>query len=189
MDISAYLYTFISLSITIGVGGLLNHIHKLLRIRNNVNWHWLPLLWALVVFLTLFHIWFGLYDHLNNKLTETGGGVIIFLLPVIFILLLSKVVLPDNPSKEGVNLKEWYFKQKNYMTILLILNLISFSFVKYFEKFDSLTPVDEFNYILITITLGLYLILFFTKRIWIHTIVATFILLIAVFLLVEQRFI
>jgi len=187
MDIYTYLYTFISLSITIGVGGLLNHIHKLLRIRNNVTWHWLPLIWALIVFLILFHVWFSLYDHLNNNLTQTGGGVILLFLPVIFVLLLSKAVLPDEPSKEGINLKEWYFKQKNYMTILLILNWISFSFVKYFEKSDTSILLNKSIFIFLTITLILYVILFFTKKVWIHTIVASIILFNTILILAEQK--
>jgi len=190
MDIYTYLYTFISLSITIGVGGLLTHIHKLLRIRNNVTWHWLPLIWALIVFLILFHVWFGLYDHLlYNNLTKTGGGVILLFLPIFFVLLLSKAVLPDNPPEEGINLKEWYFGQKNYMTILLILNWISFSFVKYFENFDTSTQFSTPIFILLAITLILYLVLFLTKKVWIHTFVASIILFVTIFILVEQRFI
>ena len=46
-----YLLTFISIIIALGVSELLFSLHKLLKIRNGVKWHWIPLAWSLSLFL------------------------------------------------------------------------------------------------------------------------------------------
>ena len=187
MDKFDYLFTFISLTITIGISGLLNNLNNLLKLRDQVKWHWLPLGWSLIILLALIQIWFSLFYHLDNELTETAGGFFMLFLPVIFVLLTSMAVLPNKPSEEGLDLKNWYFKQKNYLIILLILSWISYLNVKLFEEVYVLTQFHISKYVLAIIPLILYVILLNTKKVWVHSVVVFSYLTVIIYILTEQR--
>jgi len=181
-----YLLTFISIIIALGVSDLLFSLHKLLRIRSEVKWHWIPLAWALCLFLAIINIWFGIHYYLDDKLSETAGGFILLILPVIFILMLSMAILPDNPGKDGKNLLEWYFKNKSYIFSLFILNVVSFLFIRIFEQFHLTGTFNSQRLTLLIPTL-IYACLISTRNIWVHSILTVLHLAMFTFIVINQR--
>ena len=172
-----YLLTFISIIIALGVSDLLFSLHKLLKIRNEVKWHWIPLAWALCLFLAIINLWFGVHYYLDDKLSETAGGFVLLLLPIIFLLMLSMAILPDDPDKDGKNLLDWYFKNKNYIFSLFILNVASFLFVRIFEQYQ-LTGTFDSQRLFLLVPTSIYVILILTRNIWVHSIFTALYLLI-----------
>lgn len=179
MNKFSFLLTFISLFVAIGISDLLLSFHKLLRIRTQIKWYWLLMIWAFIILLLVLNLWFGIYHYFQLDLINTSGGFFIFLLPIIFLLLTSFAILPDKPVP-GLNLKDWYFKQKNYIFTLLLLNLVSFSVIKVIQSgFQTLVPLS--------VIIALISVLIFTKKQWIHVVVSLlFLTLICIMMLTQE---
>ena len=186
MSKTEYLLTFISIIIALGVSDLLFSLHKLLRIRSEVKWHWIPLAWTLILFLAIINIWFGIHHYLDDRLSETAGGFVILLLPVIFVLMLSMAILPDDPSKDGKNLLDWYFRNKNYIFTLFILNIVTFLFIRIFEQYHLTGTFNSQRLMLLMPTL-IYVILISTRKVWVHSIFTGIHLALFVFVVMNQR--
>ena len=179
MNKFSFLITFISLFVALGISDLLISLHKLLRIRKQVKWYWLLMLWAFIILLFVINMWFGIYHYFNIELINTSGGFFVFLLPIIFLLLASFAVLPDKPQP-NINLREWYFNQKSYIFTLLLLNFISFAIVKVIRNgFQVLLPLSVIITLLIT--------LIFTKKQWVHITITIIFLILTVFMMITQE--
>ena len=181
-----YLLTFISIIIAIGVSDMLFSLHKLLRIRHEVKWHWIPLAWALCVFLMIINLWFGIHHYLDDKLSETAAGFVFLLMPVIFVLILSMAILPDNPSKDGKNLLDWYFRNKNYIFSLFILNILAFLFIRIFEQYHLTGEFNSQRLFLLIPTI-IYGVLIASRNIWVHSIFTAVYLVVITLSIVGQR--
>ena len=179
MNKFSFFITFISLFVAIGISDLLLSLHKLIRIRKEIKWYWLLMLWALIILLLVMNMWFGIYHYFDMALVNTSGGFFIFILPIIFLLLASFAILPDKP-KPGIDLKDWYFNQKTYIFSLLLLNFISFSVVKALQiGIQALVPLS--------IVTGLMAALIFTKKQWIHVTIAIMFLVFTILLMINQK--
>ncbi len=179
MNKFSFLITFISLFVALGISDLLISLHKLLRIRKQVKWYWLLMLWAFIILLLVINMWFGIYHYFNMELINTSGGFFVFLLPIIFLLLASFAVLPDRPET-NINLRDWYFNQKSYIFTLLLLNFISFAVVKVIRNgFQVLIPLS----VIITFLIALI----FTKKQWVHITITIIFLILSVFMMITQE--
>ena len=180
-----YLLTFISILIALGVSDIFVSLHKLLRVRNDIRWHWIPLTWAFIIFLSAINIWFAIHFYLDGVLSNTAGGFILLIAPIICILLLSMAVLPENPLEDGKNLLGWYFKQKNYIFSLFLLNWLSFVAVRLVQQYDAAVPL-VWGQISLIIPALIFVVLISNRKYWIHAIL-TILVAIAFFMEVASQ--
>lgn len=66
----------------------------------------------------ILNIWLPLHMWLNGTLSQTAGGFVLLLLPVIFVLLLCLAIFPDDPRQESKDLLAWYFEHNNFLFAL-----------------------------------------------------------------------
>lgn len=143
-------------------------IHRLIRKRKQVKWHWLPLVTAWYLFVIVLKNWWDLTfiqqsSEWMNILFFIAYGHLLFL-----IYLLVSNALPDYVDKEGVDLKQYYFQNHRTFWGLMgsvILVSISIGIVRRLHVSQSFNIADMFgNMILIGLTVGLAII----KRNWFH---------------------
>lgn len=164
------LITFIAILAGLGLTDLLHSFHRLLRKRDVIKWHWLPIAHTFMSFQAMIIIWYNIKSDLNSPLIETSLGFFIWLVPIILILLVMLAVLPDQESEAGFDLLEWYFNQRQYYFLLLTLFVLSYTFNRY------LMLEHKAGWYLPLVMAVVYIVLIFTKNYWVH-VLATLLLL------------
>lgn len=164
------LITFIAILAGLGLTDLIHSLHRLLRIRKEIKWHWIPLAHTFMSFQAMIIIWYNIRAELNSPLIETSLGFFVWLIPIILILLVMLAVLPDKESKPGFNLLDWYFAQHKYYFTLLTIFVFSYTFNR-----SLMFETNPAWYLPLILSL-IYILLIFSKRYWVHAIATLFLL-------------
>ncbi len=161
-------------------------LHKLIRRRKTVQWHWLPLLVTWYLFLIILKNWWDLAFFQNS----TEWMNILFFLAyghlLVLIFLSVSTVLPDDIQQNGINLKDYYFKNHRYFWGLMTSVVVVSIFIRYFKL---LILGEAFNFLII-ITNGIFilliLILAISKKYWVHATIVSFLVLAIIFEIVHK---
>jgi len=157
--------------------------HKLIRVRKIVKWHWLPLLSAWYLFLTILYNWWGLSSAQNST-----GSISIYLFLahghlLLLTFLLVSTALPDQIDKNGIDLKTYYFKNHRYfwglMSSVVIISIL-INFFKQFHRLGSLNIL--FTFLTVSILPILTITLAISKRYWVH---ATILIILVIGIILE----
>jgi len=127
----------VSMLITIVFGLMLTElfvsVHRLIRNRQRVRWHWLPLLVSWYVLVTILKNWWG-FVFGGDDGAWASGWVFFFYGHLLFLLyLVVSAVLPDEVPADGLDLQEYYFETRRYFWGLLAgvnLLLLVFSLLR-----------------------------------------------------------
>jgi len=119
---SPFEYELILVTIIVGLAitDKLVSLHRLLRSRTKVRWHWLPLVAALLVLLTLLQFWWGFYRLGRTEIWGQYGAFLLLLLQLILMFLLACAALPDD-EREGADLQAYYAHNRRYFWTLFSL--------------------------------------------------------------------
>ena len=117
-DLFAYIAAFISIMLAIALTDMVQSVHRLLRDRARVRWDVLTPLLAVWVFMWVVSEFFSLlFDARYDRLTFYG---LVGLLAVPTLsALLAFAVLPDKVPAEGLDLREFYYRNLSYFVVLL----------------------------------------------------------------------
>jgi hypothetical protein len=131
MDYSSYLRVLLSVWVGLGLGQVVQALHRLARFKGQVHWNWIPLVWAVLAFLMFVQTWWVYFKFLQSPL---WANLFAFLLPLsIFVVLylICASALPDVsklPEGAVVDLNAFYFAQHRYFfslwAVVLALALI-----------------------------------------------------------------
>lgn len=143
MDHSSYLRVLLSVWVGLGLGQLVQGLHRLARFKGTIQWDWLPVTWAVFAFLMFVQTWWAYFTLLQSPL---WANLFAFLLPLtVFVLLylICASALPEItkvPEGGVVDLKAHYLGQHRYFFglwgLLLTLAVIISSLVR--GRFDLL---------------------------------------------------
>ncbi|MCC8361631.1 hypothetical protein LK996_00845 [Lysobacter sp. A6] len=116
---SPFEYELVLVTIIVGLAitDKLVSLHRLLRSRTKVHWHWLPLIAALLVLLTLLQFWWGFYRLGRIEVWNQYGAFLLLLLQLILMFLLACAALPDD-ERDGFDLAEYYARNRRYFWTL-----------------------------------------------------------------------
>ncbi len=95
-------------------------IHKLLRARKIIKWHWLPILSVWYLFLMIVKNWWSLGVPQGSELQMDYSIFIIYSHFLILYYLLVSASLPDEIPHKGVDLKDYYFQNRKYFWGLMV---------------------------------------------------------------------
>jgi hypothetical protein len=117
MDYPSYLRVLLSVWVGLGLGQLVQALHKLARFHGEVKWDWLPLTWAALAFLMFVQTWWAYFLIIQSTL---WANLFAFLLPLsIFVILylICASALPDvskMAERAPVDLRSFYTAQHRY---------------------------------------------------------------------------
>lgn len=119
---SPFEYSLILVTIIVGLAitDMLVSLHRLLRSRTQVRWHWLPLVAALLVLLTLLQFWWGFYRLGRVEVWNQYGAFLLLLLQLILMFLLACAALPDD-ERDRLDLAQYYEHNRRYFWTLFSL--------------------------------------------------------------------
>ena len=87
-----YIAALLSIVVGLGLTDLAQSLRELVRPRREVDWHWLPLLWAATTFLLAVQIWWNSFSFLTGA---TPAFFIAYLLTFLLLYLACAFALPD----------------------------------------------------------------------------------------------
>lgn len=161
-------------------------LHKLIRVRKTVKWHWFPLLASWYLFLIIIKNWWDLAIPENNLKEYSIVFFVVYGHLLLLFYLLVSVVLPDKIQKKGINLKEYYFQNHRYFWgLMTAVGLISI-LITVIPKLIEASPLNIKNIIVNIIFLLMTILLAISKRYWIHFVLLVFFTLITILGIVQR---
>ena len=143
--------------------------HKLIRYRKTVKWHWLPLLAAWYLFLTILKNWWGL-SPLQSSTDSMNIYFFIAYGHLLFLtFLLVSTALPDVIEKNGIELKSYYFNNQRYFWGLMSSVVVLSILINFIKRFHQLGQSDIFTFLAVIILPILTITLAISKRYWVHS--------------------
>ncbi len=115
-----YLTTFIAIIIGLGLADLLGSAYRLTQSRSRIRLHWLPLTWALIIFLLVMIFYWTFFRIGQLELWRNMFAFLFLLIAPVLLFLLSANALPDEIPSEGVfDLERFYFERPRGFFLLL----------------------------------------------------------------------
>jgi hypothetical protein len=128
MDAFGYLSVLLSIIIGLGITQLLTATGRLIRHRDRVRIHWLPVLWATVLLLIYIQVWWSMYG-LRLRRDWTFLAFCIVLLQTATLYVMAAVVIPEQVDEVGVDL-EAYFERHHRWFYSFFLATLAISVLK-----------------------------------------------------------
>lgn len=123
MSRTEHLLVLLSIVAGLAITDLLQSLHRLVRAGSRVRWHWLPLVWAVLLFVGVIQFWWAYYRIIRAPI---WSNLFAFLLPLttfVVLYLLCAAALPDPEAGESIDLETFYFSdtQRRWFFGLLAL--------------------------------------------------------------------
>ena len=109
MTASEYVAAFASIILALAVTDLATSMHRLLRARGRVGWHWLPLSLALLIRSARWNFWWVFFDVWRSRTSFTLGGFLPDFLTLLLLFFIASAALPDDVPAEELDLDSYYF--------------------------------------------------------------------------------
>ncbi|MFL5613187.1 MAG: hypothetical protein ACJ796_05945 [Gemmatimonadaceae bacterium] len=94
MDAFSYLSVLLSIILGLGLTQILTAVGRLIRHRERVRIHWLPLVWAGVLLLIYVQVWWSMYGlRLRSDWTFLAFGIVLAQTATLY--LMAAVALPE----------------------------------------------------------------------------------------------
>ncbi len=174
MTQSEYILPFVSIIYSLSAADLLVSLHRLLINRAAVNWHFLPLLWALVCFLMIINGWWGMFHITATVQIEHALDLLLLSLLPITTFFFSALALPHDVPREGLVMKRYFMDHVKPFYITLIAYLVIIPLV--FSHLAA-TEINLQNILANSVLCLCLLAMVFVKNIKAHTVLALLVLL------------
>lgn len=119
MTYSSNIATLITIVFGLMLTELFVSVHRLIRSRRRVRWHWLPLLVSWYVLVTILKNWWGFVFNGSEGAWGSGWVFLIYGHVLLLLYLVVSAVLPDEVPVDGLDLREYYFETRRYFWGLL----------------------------------------------------------------------
>lgn len=127
MGLFEFLMILVSVVIGLGLTEILTGGANLIKVREEVRFHWLHVAFQVGVFFALLQQWWELWD-MQNLGEISFVEVLAVLGPPILLFLIAKLLYPE--QARGVDLEVYYFRQAPVLWGLVILGTLEGTFLQ-----------------------------------------------------------
>lgn len=181
MTAAGYVLGLLSILSGLAIADLVVSLNRLIRAGGKVKWDWLaPLGAAIAAASVVVAWWYGWQNTLDPAYTPTFGKFIVSLGQMVLLFLLSCAALPDNAPDEGTDLRAYYDDNGRYFWGLYALLTLSFLIKDVIILRMGDLPYMALGLVWAGFTLVVALALTFSRRRWLHMLLAPVILALAV---------
>lgn len=124
MDSFAYLTTFISIILGLGITYLLTGFAALIRARHRLQMWWPTVLWMTTTFLIHVQTWWALFT-LRSVQEWTFAAFLIVLLQPVALFMMAALIVPRVEAGEDVTLRSEYFREYRWYFAALLVALLA----------------------------------------------------------------
>ncbi|MGD2067149.1 MAG: hypothetical protein PVI57_00585 [Gemmatimonadota bacterium] len=118
MTLFEHLSVLISIVIGLGLTHILSNAHELVQARDRVRRHWLPMAWAVLVFVALVQWWWTSFTFRTRHDWTFFYFLFLLLRPVVFYLA-AAFVLPRVEPDRPCDMRAYYFRTRGWLFSLL----------------------------------------------------------------------
>jgi len=110
-----YLTILVSIIVGLGVADLAKSVRDLLHPERSVQWHWLPLVWAVAAVLMVVAAWWTFFRILQAEIWSSPWAFLLVFVTTLNLYFLCAFALPDldgppdADSSERLELEVFYF--------------------------------------------------------------------------------
>jgi hypothetical protein len=123
VDAFSYLSVLLSIVLGLGLTQILTAIGRLIRHRERVRVHWLPLLWAGVMLLIYVQVWWSMYGlRLRREWTFLTFGIVLAQTATLY--LMAAVALPEQVDDTGTDLGTYFDRQHRWFFGFFLATLV-----------------------------------------------------------------
>jgi hypothetical protein len=123
MDAFGYLSVLLSIIIGLGMTQLLTAIGRLIRHRDRVRVHWLPVLWTVVLLLIYVQVWWSMYG-LRLRSDWTFLAFCVVLLQTATLYVMAAVVIPEQADELGLDLEAYFERHHRWFYGFFLATLV-----------------------------------------------------------------
>jgi hypothetical protein len=121
MDIREHSITLVSVIVGLGLTELLANLNRLVRSRQAVRWHALPLLWAAICLILVVNLWWGIYlGAIGIANPSNAGAFLLYLSVPVLLYLVCAAALPELKPGHDLEMRAAYYDGSAYFSALLI---------------------------------------------------------------------
>jgi hypothetical protein len=113
-----HLAVLISIVLGLAIAQLLTTAHRLVLARERVRFYWLPVLWAVLLFITLVEWWWSIFT-LRGETTWNFFYFLFILLSPVTLFLATASVLPEVESGRSYDLRDYYYANRGWLFALV----------------------------------------------------------------------
>lgn len=114
MDAFGYLSVLLSIIVGLGLAQVLTACGRLIRHRERVRVYWPPLLWAGVLIVIYVQVWWSMFG-LRAQTSWSFITFFVVLLQTITLYMMAAVVLPEEVTEHGLDLRLYYERQSPWL--------------------------------------------------------------------------
>lgn len=170
MSPAEHLIVLVSIIIGLAITDLLSSLRHLIRNRERVRFHWLPLTWTVLIFLQLVQVWWIYFYVLQAEIWRNYFAFAFFLMVPVLLYLIASWILPDRDEAGQVDLREYYFRENGWIFGLISLAVVVQIGSELLQGGDPLHPARIFQ----LTAAGLFASLAWTKNLLYHGVVTLF---------------
>ena len=109
-----YITALLSVVVGLAVADMATSLHRLMRKRRQVRWHWVAPLSAIVILIELFNLWWNWRNFQGNTLADVAP----YLLALVLLFLTAAATLPDEVPEDGIDLGRYFDDNRAYFWAL-----------------------------------------------------------------------
>lgn len=110
-----HLAVLISIVLGLGIAHLLTSVHRLVQARARVRPYWLPLLWALLLFVTQIEWWWAIFALRTETVWNFFYFLFVLLSPVSLYLAAAFVLPEIEPGGTAtIDLRTYYYENRRW---------------------------------------------------------------------------
>lgn len=170
-----YLLQLAAILIGLALADLAISLHRLIRARQRVGWHWHPLATAAAVVLLILDIWWGMRVTERAQIPWTIGLFLPLLVGLLAFFLLAAAALPDDVPDQGLDLRAYYAENSRYFWIMFAAVTLLFTAHSILISWIAMRSPDLPRMLLRLspnfVLAGLACSLAFVRRPWWHSVV------------------
>jgi hypothetical protein len=123
VDAFSYLSVLLSIVLGLGLTQVLTAIGRLIRHRDRVHVHWLPLLWAGVLLLIFVQVWWSMYGlRLRREWTFLTFGIVLAQTATLYVM--AAVALPEEVEDTGIDLGAYFDRHHRWFFGFFLATLV-----------------------------------------------------------------
>ena len=123
MDAFGYLSVLLSLIVGIGLTQILTASGRIIRHRAVIRFYWPPLLWAAVLIVIYVQTWWSMFG-LRSYTDWNFLDFLVVLAQTITLYMMAALVLPEEVTERGVDLRTHYERQSRWFFGFLLATLV-----------------------------------------------------------------
>src|SRR3954469_9837964 len=123
MDAFGYLSVLLSIILGLGLTQLLTASGRLIRHRDRVRVHWLPLLWAAILLLIYVQVWWAMYGlRLRRDWTFLGFSIVLAQTATLYVM--AAVALPEQVEEADGDLGAYFDRHHRWFFVFFLATLV-----------------------------------------------------------------